>query len=254
MNKLEQGMMPSIFQQKKTLSIETITHSFDVIRIYLTDSGINEIDEHLDQIEAIKNATENDVIEVHTISCGGGLVNTIVPLCNALASTQAHTVCYVEGHCASAGTFPSMICDQVFVGAYSSFMLHCASGGTGYGTMVNSAESAKFFEKQYTRLLDDIYTGFVTSDEAKMLHDGREIYLDSEAIQERLERRAQLLQEQAEEEECSPCDDTCSSLDNPCKECHDLPEIVIPAKEEEEVVVKPPARKRPTKKKASVKP
>lgn len=255
MNKLEQGMMPSIFQQKKTLSIETITHSFDVIRIYLTDSGINEIDEHLDQIEAIKNATENDVIEVYTISCGGGLVNTIVPLCNALASTQAHTVCYVEGHCASAGTFPSMICDQVFVGAYSSFMLHCASGGTGYGTMVNSAESAKFFEKQYTRLLDDIYTGFVTPEEARMLHDGREIYLDSEAIQERLERRAQLLQEEVEEEECSPCDDTCSSLDNSCKECYKLPEIVIPVEEkEEEAVVKPPARKRPTKKKASVKP
>ena len=247
--KLEQGNMPSIFQQKKTLSIETITHSFDVIRIYLTDSGINEIDEHLYQIEAIKNATENDVIEVHTISCGGGLVNTIVPLCNALASTPAHTVCYVEGHCASAGTFPSMICDQVFVGAYSSFMLHCASGGTGYGTMVNSAESAKFFEKQYTSLLDDIYEGFVTPDEAKMLHDGREIYLDSEAIQERLERRAQLLQESAEEE-CNPCDDTCSNPDNPCKECYELPEIVAPIEEKGgELVVKPPACKRAPKKK-----
>ena len=201
MKKFENNPMNSLLNQRKMVSVETITHSFDVIRIYLTDSGINEIDEHLDQIEAIKNATENDVIEVHTISCGGGIVNTIVPLCNALASTPAHTVCYVEGHCASAGTFPSMICDQVFVGAYSSFMLHCASGGTGYGTMVNSAESAKFFEKQYTSLLDDIYTGFVTPEEAKMLHDGREIYLDADSIQERLERRAEKLAEEASCEE-----------------------------------------------------
>ena len=235
MNKFENNPMSSLLNQRKMVSVETVTQSFNIIRIYLTDSGINEIDEHLDQIEAIKNATENDVIEVHTISCGGGLVNTIVPLCNALASTPAYTVCYVEGHCASAGTFPSMICDQVFVGAYSSFMLHCASGGTGYGTMVNSAESAKFFEKQYTSLLDDIYTGFVTPEEAKMLHDGREIYLDADSIQERLERRAEKLAE----EEAS------------CEECHDLPEIVIPVegKEEEVVVKQSPARKRSTKKK-----
>ena len=201
MKKFENNPMNSLLNQRKMVSVETITQSFNIVRIYLTDSGINEIDEHLDQIEAIKNATENDVIEVHTISCGGGIVNTIVPLCNALASTPAHTVCYVEGHCASAGTFPSMICDQVFVGAYSSFMLHCASGGTGYGTMVNSAESAKFFEKQYTSLLDDIYTGFVTPEEAKMLHDGREIYLDADSIQERLERRAEKLAEEASCEE-----------------------------------------------------
>ena len=252
MNKFENNPMSSLLNQRKMVSVEIVTQSFNIIRIYLTDSGINEIDEHLDQIEAIKNATENDVIEVHTISCGGGLVNTIVPLCNALASTPAHTVCYVEGHCASAGTFPSMICDQVFVGAYSSFMLHCASGGTGYGTMVNSAESAKFFEKQYTSLLDDIYEGFVTSDEAKMLHDGREIYLSAEEIQERLENRKKLLSEKCDCDECSEeCDDTCSSLDNPCKECHDLPEIVIPVegKEEEVVVKQSPARKRSTKKK-----
>lgn len=251
MNKFENNPMSSLLNQRKMVSVEIVTQSFNIIRIYLTDSGINEIDEHLDQIEAIKNATENDVIEVHTISCGGGLVNTIVPLCNALASTPAHTVCYVEGHCASAGTFPSMICDQVFVGAYSSFMLHCASGGTGYGTMVNSAESAKFFEKQYTSLLDDIYEGFVTSDEAKMLHDGREIYLSAEEIQERLENRKKLLSEKCDCDECSEeCDDTCSNNDNPCKECYDLPEIIIPVEEkEEEVVVKTPARKRSTKKK-----
>ena len=234
MKKLENNRMDGLMNQRKMVSVETVTQSFNIIRVYLTDSGINEIDEHLDQIEAIKNATENDVIEVHTISCGGGIVNTIVPLCNALASTPAHTVCYVEGHCASAGTFPSMICDQVFVGAYSSFMLHCASGGTGYGTMVNSAESAKFFEKQYTSLLDDIYTGFVTPEEAKMLHDGREIYLDADSIQERLERRAEKLAEEASCEESSQEDGIS------------FPEIVPPL---EDVVPKKSVRKTTAKKK-----
>ena len=121
--------------------------------------------------------------------------------------------------------------------------------------MANQERSAVFFSKLYSELMDDIYSNFLSESELDDLKKGLEIYLDSEAIQERLERRAQLLQEESEEEEYSPCDDTCSSLDNSCKECYKLPEIVIPVEEkEEELVVKPPARKRPTKKKASVKP
>lgn len=135
MKKFENLTEQAVFQPKKTVSVDTITQSFNVIRIYLTDS-IDEIDSHMEQIEAIRSASEVDIIEIYTISNCGGYVNTIVPLCNALANTPAHTVCYVEGHCASAGTFPAMVVDEVRVGAYASFMLHCASGGAGHGTMV----------------------------------------------------------------------------------------------------------------------
>lgn len=247
MKKLESNSAQNIFHQKKTFSVETITQSFNVIRIYLPD-GIYELDEHLEQIEVIRGASADDVIEVHCISNKGGYVDTIIPLCNALATTPAHTICFVEGHCASAGTFPAMVCDSVEVGAYSSFMLHCASGGTGFGTMVNSAESARFFEKQYSGLLEDIYNGFVTPCEARMLHDGREIYLSAEEIQERLENRKKLLAEECDCEECSEeCDDTCSSTENPCKECLELPEIKL---EEENI---PPVKKSSPSKKSSTK-
>lgn len=232
MKKLENNPGQNIFQQRKTFAVETITQSFNVIRIYLPD-GIYELDEHLEQIEVIRGASPDDVIEVYCISNKGGYVDTIIPLCNALATTQAHTVCFIEGHCASAGTFPAMVCDSVEVGAYSSFMLHCASGGTGIGTMVNSAESAKFFEKQYSTLLEDIYNGFVSPAEAKMLHDGREIYLSSEEIQERLDKRREILAQECDCEECT-------------EEITALPEIVHPV--EEEKAAKSAPRKRSTKK------
>lgn len=236
MKKFEQSMMPMLAGlQKKTVSIETITRSFDIIRIYLPDS-INELDEHMDQIEAIRNASPDDVIEVYCISNKGGYVDTIVPLCNALATTPAHTVCFVEGHCASAGTFPSLVCDSVEVGAYASFMLHCAQGGTGYGTMVNSAESAKFFEKQYGALLEDIYSGFVTPEEARMLHDGRELYLSAEAIMERLQRRAELME--AEAEIAGDCD---------CEGCVEHAEMAAKEPPVAEEASKP-AKKAPVKK------
>lgn len=236
-NRSDGTQMPFMAMQKKTLSIETVTQSFDIIRIYLPDS-INELDEHMDQIEAIRNASSDDIIEVYCISNRGGYVDTIIPLCNALATTPAHTVCFVEGHCASAGTFPSMVCDTVEVGAYASFMLHCAQGGTGFGTMVNSAESAKFFEKQYGALLEDIYSGFVTPEEARMLHDGRELYLSSEAIVERLQRRAELMAAEAED-----CD---------CEGCVEHEEMVAKEPLVAEEASKP-AKKTPAKKKAPVK-
>ena len=69
----------------------------------------------MDQLEAIRGATSDDVVEVYCIANRGGYIDTIVPLCNALATTPAHTVCFVEGHCGSAGTFPAMVCDSVEV-------------------------------------------------------------------------------------------------------------------------------------------
>ena len=186
--------------QQKTVSVETVTHSYNVIRIFL-QKEIDSIEHHMDQIEAIRDAQEGDLVEVYCISNQGGYIDTIVPLCNALATTPAHTVCYVEGHNSSAGTFPAMICQECHVGAYASFMLHCAQGGGGYGTLVNNAESARFFEKQYSQLLEDVYYGFISPEEAKALHEGRELYLDAEAIRDRLQRRVELLESEAEEDE-----------------------------------------------------
>ena len=186
--------------QQKTVSVETVTHSYNVIRIFLQNE-IDSIEHHMDQIEAIRDAQEGDLVEVYCISNRGGYIDTIVPLCNALATTPAHTVCYVEGHNSSAGTFPAMICQEVHVGAYASFMLHCAQGGGGYGTLVNNAESARFFEKQYSQLLEDVYYGFISPGEAKALHEGRELYLDAEAIRERLQQRMELLEAEAMEDE-----------------------------------------------------
>ena len=186
--------------QQKTVSVETVTHSYNVIRIFL-QKEIDSIEHHMDQIEAIRDAQEGDLVEVYCISNRGGYIDTIVPLCNALATTPAHTVCYVEGHNSSAGTLPAMIAQEVHVGAYASFMLHCAQGGGDYGTLVNNAESARFFEKQYSQLLEDVYYGFISPEEAKALHEGRELYLDAEAIRERLQRRMELLEAEAMKDE-----------------------------------------------------
>lgn len=185
--------------EKKTVSVDTLTRSFDVIRIYLTEDGIEGVSDHLDQIEAINAACEDDVIEVYCMNCPGGSADTIIALLNALACTDAHTVCIIEGHNASAGTMPAMVTNEVHIGKYASFMLHSVSGGV-IGSMKNTAEAAKFYERQYATFIEEVYQGFVNSDEINLIHNGREIYLSAEDIAQRLESRKDFLQSKYESE------------------------------------------------------
>ena len=249
MKKLENNQMDGLMNQRKMVSVETVTQSFNIIRVYLTDDGVNGTSEHLEQLEAILDATTNDVVEVYCLACPGGSIDTIASLVNALANTPAHTVTIVEGHNSSAGTMCAMITNEVRLGMYASFMLHSASGGV-VGSMTNTAEAAKFYEQHYNKFLKDVYYGFITPEEEILLQNGREIYMNAEQIRERLDCRQRIIQEECEnsnEEKCVQCDDTCSNIDNPCKECPELPKIVLD--EEEDVMVVP--KKKPTPKKAA---
>lgn len=233
MKKLENNPMTNLLSQRKSVSVETVTQSFNIIRIYLTDEGVNGTAEHLDQLEAVLDATQNDVIEVYCLGCGGGSADSIIMLLNALAQSPAHTVTILEGHNASAASMPMMVTDEVRIGMYSSVMFHNVAGGV-IGNMTNTAEAAKFYEQNYNRFFADLYNGFFSEEELSSIRQGREIYLDAESIQERLDKRREILAHECGCEECEA-------------EMAGFPEIVPPV-EEEEKAAKPAPRKRSTKK------
>ena len=89
MKRLENNLQDDNSQQSKSVSVETLTNSFNVIRIYLTDVGVGGTSEHLEQLDAILSAGENDVVEVYCLGCNGGSADSIIMLLNALASTPA---------------------------------------------------------------------------------------------------------------------------------------------------------------------
>ena len=63
--------------------------------------------------------------------------------------------------------------------------------------MANQERSAVFFSKLYSDFMEDIYSNFLSPSELDDLKKGLEIYLDSEAIRERLQRRMELLEAEA---------------------------------------------------------
>ena len=199
MKRLENNLQDDNSQQSKSVSVETLTHSFNIIRIYLTDIGIGGTSDHLEQLDAILSAGENDVVEVYCLGCNGGSADSIIMLLNALASTPAHTVTILEGHNASAASMPMMVTDEVRIGKYSSVMFHNVAGGV-VGNMTNTAEAAKFYEQHYNKFFADLYNNFFDEKELLLIQNGREIYLDAEAIQERLEARSEYFQKLEEDQ------------------------------------------------------
>ena len=199
MKRLENNSQDNNSQQNKAVSVETLTHSFNIIRIYLTDIGVGGTSEHLEQLDAILSAGENDVVEVYCLGCNGGSADSIIMLLNALASTPAHTVTILEGHDASAASMPMMVTDEVRIGKYSSVMFHNVAGGV-VGNMTNTAEAAKFYEQHYNKFFADLYNNFFDEKELLLIQNGREIYLDAEEIQERLEARQEYFQKLEEDQ------------------------------------------------------
>lgn len=207
-NKLKNNMSNTNHQMLRMLNgsgvVQRTTMSNDIIRIYFTDEGIGGSSQHLEELEAINSASHGDTIIVHMVGCPGGDGSTTMAILNALMSTPAHTVCIIEGHNASAASIIPMGCSEVTPTPYCSLMCHTGHGGE-YGTIMNKARSATFGEKLYHSWLADVYHGFLSDEELKMIFEGLEIYLDSEEIQERLQRRAELMAAEAEDCDCEGC-------------------------------------------------
>lgn len=180
--------------------VQRTTSHRDIIRINFTEEGIQGASHHLEELESIRSASPEDIIVLYFTDAPGGCMGTGQSIINALMETPAHTVAILEGHNCSLATMIPLVCREIVVTPYTSMMLHSVSGGA-YGTMVNQERQAMFFSKMYSDFLDDIYDSFLSPQEIQDLKNGLEIYLDSEEIQERLQRRAELLEAECEEEE-----------------------------------------------------
>ena len=218
---------------------ETITQQFDVIRISFNERGIMGVSEHLEELNAIYSAGSDDVIEIRVSGCPGGSADTIQTIIHALIATPAHTVCVLSGTNSSAATMIPLVCSEVITTPYTSMMCHSVSGGN-FGTMANQERSAVFFSKLYSDFTEDIYSNFLSPSELDDLKKGLEIYLSADEIEERLQRRAELLAAEDEEEECSGCEG-----------CSNEGGTVGVDWEEEEVEAPIPPVKKSSKKKAT---
>ena len=97
-----------------------------------------------------------------------------------------------------------------------------------------------YFSQNFTQISWKISIQTFSPSELDDLKKGLEIYLSAEEIQERLQRRAELLAAEADEDECSGCEG-CSNEGGT---------VGVDWEEEEQEAPAPPVKK-PSKKKAA---
>ena len=105
-----------------------------------------------------------------------------------LRETQAHTIASVEGECMSAATLIFLACQQYEISAHSCFMFHNYSSGT-VGKGGEQFDQLTFERKWSESLFCDAYKGFLTPNEIKMILDSKDIWMNSDEVVDRLNKK-----------------------------------------------------------------
>jgi ATP-dependent protease ClpP protease subunit len=164
-----------------------INKPVNTLHTFYLSGTIEEPSEYISWFEIMRNAGENDVIQIHINSYGGDLF-TAIQFLRAIADTPAHVICSVEGACMSAATMVFLTADSFEVSEHSIFMFHNYSGGT-FGKGGEMMDQLVHERKWSEHLLKRIYADFLTESEVGSLLDNKDIWMDGEEVLKRLSAR-----------------------------------------------------------------
>lgn len=153
-------------------------------------------------IAMLNDAGPDDLVIFH-LNSPGGLLSGLQSLVEAVKGTEAHTVAYIVGQCASAASIFSMYCDSVVVSDLASVMIHNVSYATG-GKNSDILAHTQHVAKTSERLIRETYQGYLTEKEIEEVLNGREIYFDADEARERFAKRVEYFEEKYAEPEPQP--------------------------------------------------
>lgn len=155
---------------------------------YLTGE-ITSADDYIEWFDAIRHASETDIVKIYINSYGGDLF-TAIQFMRVMAETNATIICSVEGACMSAATMIFLCADNFEVTPHSVFMFHNYSGGTigKGGEMIDQLQHER---KWSERLMKEIYHGFLTEEEIKAMMENKDFWMDGEEVVKRLQAKQQ---------------------------------------------------------------
>lgn len=179
---------------------------------FFLDKEIEEESKYRGLIQALMNAEEGDIIELIINNVGGSLTTTI-SIMNAIRTSSAFVPGIIMSQAHSGAGFISLVCDTLTALPNSCMLIHNPRGGNG-GNFNEVISSNAFYEKFIKNFYFDIYKDFLTEEEIQGVLDGKDIWLTSEEINNRIEIRNKKQQEKENNckkdiEDCEECFETC---------------------------------------------
>lgn len=151
---------------------------------------------YIDMFDTIRHSRHDDVVKLYINSYGGDLF-TAIQFLRVLSEANATVIVSIEGACMSAATLLFLAADQVEITPHSSIMIHNYSSGA-FGKGHEMHYQIQHERKWSQELFKSIYEDFLTPSEIAGVLEGRDIWLDSEEVMQRMQKRADIRKELAE--------------------------------------------------------
>ena len=188
---------PQTVQQNASIQKAFVNKAINNLHTFYLSGSIEDPSEYVAWFEVMRNASEHDVIQININSFGGDLF-TAIQFMRAIADTQAHVICSVEGACMSAATMIFMCADTFEVSEHSMFMFHNYSSAT-FGKGGEMFDNIIHERKWSEHLLSRVYDGFLQKEEISSLLANKDIWMDGEEVLKRLAQRQKKFEKLAKE-------------------------------------------------------
>jgi ATP-dependent protease ClpP protease subunit len=185
---------PLLGQDKKPYKVFETEMTIREISYYISEPIVDPI-EYAEMIHAIRNAGDADQIRIHLNNTGGN-VATGIQIINAIRESAATVTTVLDGEAYSMAAILFLCGDRQQVGDHGQLMFHDYSSGlVGKGNEQRAAvlSAAKWFGK----LMQEVCSPFLTDEEIHDILNGRDLWIDSDEVIERLVA-IQKLQEEAQ--------------------------------------------------------
>lgn len=149
-------------------------------------------------VERMSTCSEEDVVRFRINSPGGSL-SGLLSLLYAIKDTEATCIAEIVGDCHSAASILALNCDSVHVSPYASMLVHYIQFNAG-GKGADVRDMVAHTLSQSDRIFKETYSGFCSEDEIERIVEGKQLYLHSEEIAERLESKFEYMQANSEED------------------------------------------------------
>lgn len=229
-NKLNQQIIPFFEQLQQEKSQDWRENILELTQIqFRLDSQIENPTYYRDLLSRLESLTENDAVELVIDSVGGDLDGCIA-ICDAIMSTPASVTGILVNRAYSAGAFIALCCDDLEVRPYARMMLHSYSGG--FAGKDHEIDLDYNFNKNYIRnFLSSCCFGFLDEEELEAMFNGKDWWMDSSEIVERLQQRQEILDSLVDYDEDS---------DEHCEDCNCQKDIPPPEYNPDDVAFKIP--------------
>lgn len=155
------------------------------LHFYINDA-IEDADDYVELIDALYQGQPNHTIYIH-LNTPGGRLDVTMQIINAIRSSEATVVGIADGQVASAGSLILFSCPNIGVQPMSYVMLHDASEGS-LGKVSENLRQAQFTSKLINKIAHSVYEPFFTKEEIDEILDGKDMWLSSEDVEERIKQ------------------------------------------------------------------